>query len=153
MALRLFVLSALLLTTSVIAAQTSSSPDPICDVTRPNGRGAFGETPSSSLFGNGALSTGLWPDGTIEFKPGGPGFVTRDGALGMGLTERQVLWRIEVPLALPEIFAGVRIATTTTVGLAALAFFAGAGGLGGLIFRRQGAGKSRDRLATAKMQS
>jgi osmoprotectant transport system permease protein len=58
----------------------------------------------------------------------------RDAARGMGLTERQVLWQVEVPLALPEIFAGVRIATTTTVGLAALAFFAGAGGLGGLIF-------------------
>jgi osmoprotectant transport system permease protein len=58
----------------------------------------------------------------------------RDAARGMGLTENQVLWRVEVPLALPEIFAGVRIATTTTVGLAALAFFAGAGGLGGLIF-------------------
>jgi osmoprotectant transport system permease protein len=58
----------------------------------------------------------------------------RDAARGMGLTERQVLWRVEVPLALPEILAGVRIATTTTVGLAALAFFAGAGGLGGLIF-------------------
>jgi osmoprotectant transport system permease protein len=58
----------------------------------------------------------------------------RDAALGMGLTDNQVLWRVEVPLALPEIFAGVRIATTTTVGLAALAFFANAGGLGGLIF-------------------
>jgi osmoprotectant transport system permease protein len=58
----------------------------------------------------------------------------RDAARGMGLTENQVLWRVEVPLALPEIFAGVRIATTTSVGLAALAFFAGAGGLGGLIF-------------------
>jgi osmoprotectant transport system permease protein len=58
----------------------------------------------------------------------------RDAARGMGLTENQVLWRVEFPLALPEIFAGVRIATTTTVGLAALAFFAGAGGLGGLIF-------------------
>jgi osmoprotectant transport system permease protein len=53
-----------------------------------------------------------------------------DAARGMGLTERQLLWRVEVPLALPEIFAGLRIATTTTVGLAALAFFAGAGGLG-----------------------
>ena len=52
----------------------------------------------------------------------------------MGLTENQLLWRVEVPLALPEIFAGVRIATTTTVGLATLAFFAGAGGLGALIF-------------------
>ncbi len=49
---------------------------------------------------------------------------------GMGLTQRQRLWRVEVPLALPEIYAGLRIATTTTVGLAALAFFAGAGGLG-----------------------
>ena len=53
-----------------------------------------------------------------------------DAARGMGLTQRQLLWKVEVPLALPEIFAGLRIATTTTVGLAALAFFAGAGGLG-----------------------
>jgi osmoprotectant transport system permease protein len=55
---------------------------------------------------------------------------TRDAARGMGLTERQVLWRVELPLALPEIFAGLRVATTSTVGLAALAFYAGAGGLG-----------------------
>ena len=54
----------------------------------------------------------------------------RDAALGMGLTDRQLLWRVELPLALPEILAGVRIATVTTVGLATLAFFAGAGGLG-----------------------
>jgi len=54
----------------------------------------------------------------------------RDAARGMGLTDRQLLWRVEMPLALPAIFAGVRIATTTTVGLASLAFFAGAGGLG-----------------------
>jgi osmoprotectant transport system permease protein len=54
----------------------------------------------------------------------------KDAALGMGLTERQLLWKVELPLATPEILAGVRIATTTTVGLAALAFFAGAGGLG-----------------------
>lgn len=61
-----------------------------------------------------------------------------DAARGMGLTERQLLWRVEVPLALPEIFAGLRIATTTTVGLAALAFFAGAGGLGEEITRDKG---------------
>jgi osmoprotectant transport system permease protein len=59
---------------------------------------------------------------------------TRDAARGLGLTERQVLWRVEVPLALPEIMAGLRVAATTTVGLATLAFFAGAGGLGGSIF-------------------
>ncbi|MCW2985013.1 MAG: transporter permease [Conexibacter sp.] len=54
----------------------------------------------------------------------------RDAARGMGFTERQLLWKVELPLALPEIFAGLRVATTTNVGLAALAFYAGAGGLG-----------------------
>lgn len=52
---------------------------------------------------------------------------------GMGLTDRQLLWRVELPLAVPEIVAGVRVATVTTVGLATLAVFAGGGGLGGLI--------------------
>jgi osmoprotectant transport system permease protein len=58
----------------------------------------------------------------------------RDAGRGMGLTRRQLLWRVELPLALPEIMAGLRIAMTTTVGLAALAFLAGAGGLGAAIF-------------------
>jgi len=55
---------------------------------------------------------------------------TRDAARGMGMTDRQLLWRVEVPLAMPEIVAGLRIATVTTVALATLAFYAGAGGLG-----------------------
>ena len=59
---------------------------------------------------------------------------TKDAGRGMGLTEAQLLWRVELPLALPEILAGLRIAATTTVGLATLAFFAGAGGLGERIF-------------------
>ena len=54
----------------------------------------------------------------------------RDAGRGMGLSERELLWKVELPLALPTILAGVRIAFTTTVGLAALALFAGAGGLG-----------------------
>jgi osmoprotectant transport system permease protein len=58
---------------------------------------------------------------------------TRDAARGMGMTPGQILWRIELPLAVPEILAGLRVATTTTVGLAALAFLAGAGGLGAKI--------------------
>src|SRR5919202_1481361 len=58
----------------------------------------------------------------------------RDAGLGMGLTPNQLLWRVELPLALPEIMAGLRIAVTTMVGLAALAFLAGAGGLGDAIF-------------------
>jgi osmoprotectant transport system permease protein len=54
----------------------------------------------------------------------------RDAGRGMGFTARQLLWRVELPLALPAIMAGLRIAATTTVGLAALATYAGAGGLG-----------------------
>src|SRR5215210_4147855 len=54
----------------------------------------------------------------------------KDAGRGMGLTDRQLLWRVELPLALPDIVAGLRIATTSTVGLATLAVFAGAGGLG-----------------------
>jgi osmoprotectant transport system permease protein len=60
---------------------------------------------------------------------------TRDAATGQGLTDRQVLFRVELPMAVPEIMAGLRIATSTTVGLAALAVFAGAGGLGSEILR------------------
>ena len=59
---------------------------------------------------------------------------SKDAGRGMGLTERQLLWRVELPLAVPEIIAGLRVAATTTVGLATLAFFAGAGGLGQEIF-------------------
>ena len=57
----------------------------------------------------------------------------RDAGIGMGLTSRQLLWKVELPLASPEILAGLRVATTTTVGLVALAFLAGAGGLGDVI--------------------
>jgi osmoprotectant transport system permease protein len=59
---------------------------------------------------------------------------TVDVAEGMGLTRRQILFRVELPMALPTIFAGLRIAASSTVGIAGFAFFAGAGGLGGKIF-------------------
>jgi osmoprotectant transport system permease protein len=57
-----------------------------------------------------------------------------DAARGMGMSDNQILRRVELPLALPEILAGLRIAFTTTVGLATLAFFAGGGGLGEQIY-------------------
>jgi len=57
-----------------------------------------------------------------------------DAGRGMGLTEGQILRKVELPLAVPEILAGLRIAVTTNVGLATLAFFAGAGGLGKEIY-------------------
>jgi osmoprotectant transport system permease protein len=58
----------------------------------------------------------------------------KDAARGQGLSANQQLVRVELPLALPEIIAGLRIAATTTVGLATLAFLAGAGGLGEPLF-------------------
>lgn len=58
----------------------------------------------------------------------------KDAARGMGLTERQVLWKVELPLATPEIVAGLRIATVSTVAIATLAVLAGGGGLGTQIY-------------------
>ena len=58
----------------------------------------------------------------------------KDAARGMGLTERQILWKVELPLATPEIVAGLRIATVSTVAIATLAVFAGGGGLGTQIY-------------------
>jgi osmoprotectant transport system permease protein len=57
-----------------------------------------------------------------------------DAAQAMGLTARQSLIRVELPLALPAIMAGLRIATVTTISLTTVAAFIGAGGLGEPIF-------------------
>jgi len=54
----------------------------------------------------------------------------KDAGRGMGMSERQLLRRVELPLATPEIVAGLRIAIVSTVAIATLAFLAGAGGLG-----------------------
>jgi osmoprotectant transport system permease protein len=59
---------------------------------------------------------------------------SKDAGLGMGMTSNQLLWRVELPLAIPEIIAGLRIATVSTVAIATLAVFAGAGGLGAEIY-------------------
>ncbi len=59
---------------------------------------------------------------------------TKDSGRGMGMSERQLLWRVELPLAVPEIIAGLRIATVSTVAIATLAVFVGGGGLGELIY-------------------
>jgi len=57
----------------------------------------------------------------------------REAAAGMGYTPRQILWRIELPLALAVIFAGIRVATITTIGLVTVTALIGQGGLGYLI--------------------
>jgi len=56
-------------------------------------------------------------------------------ATGMGMTCRQILFQVQLPLALPFIMAGVRISTVWTIGVATLVSLVGAGGLGDLIFR------------------
>jgi osmoprotectant transport system permease protein len=55
---------------------------------------------------------------------------TKEAARGMGFTARQLLWKVEIPLALPAIIAGVRIATVTTIGLVTVTALIGKGGLG-----------------------
>ncbi len=57
-----------------------------------------------------------------------------EAARGMGLTSRQILFRIELPLALPVIVAGVRVVTVTVIGIGTVAAYINAGGLGSLIF-------------------
>ncbi|MGL5415587.1 MAG: glycine betaine ABC transporter substrate-binding protein [Clostridium sp.] len=60
--------------------------------------------------------------------------VVLESAKGIGLTKNQVLFKIQLPLALPMIMSGVRISAVTSVGLMTLAAFIGAGGLGYLVF-------------------
>jgi osmoprotectant transport system permease protein len=59
----------------------------------------------------------------------------REAAVGMGYSQWQLLWRIELPLALAVIIAGVRVAVVTTVGLVTVTALIGQGGLGALIIQ------------------
>jgi len=54
----------------------------------------------------------------------------KDAARGMGFTSRQILWKVELPLAIPEIIAGLRVAVVSTIAIATLAVLISAGGLG-----------------------
>ena len=58
-----------------------------------------------------------------------------ESAVAMGMTGRQRLWKVELPLAAPTILAGLRIAAVTTIGTATIAAAIGGGGLGVFIFR------------------
>lgn len=61
-------------------------------------------------------------------------FATVDAARGLGLSSRQSLWQVELPLAFPTILGGLRIAAVSMIAIATLAAYVGAGGLGVLIF-------------------
>lgn len=58
-----------------------------------------------------------------------------ESARGMGMTSRQVLWQVQLPLAAPVLLAGIRVATAICIGVTTIAAAIGAGGLGVFIFR------------------
>jgi osmoprotectant transport system permease protein len=58
-----------------------------------------------------------------------------ESARGMGMTPRQVLWQVQLPLATPVLLAGIRVATALCIGVTTIAAAIGAGGLGVFIFR------------------
>jgi len=66
----------------------------------------------------------------LEQVPAAPAMAAR----AMGMTPRQVLWQVELPLALPVLVIGLRTAVVQTTGLAAVTALVGAGGLGSILF-------------------
>lgn len=73
----------------------------------------------------------------------------RESAVAMGMTGRQLLWEVELPLASRTILAGLRVATVTTIGTATIAAAIGGGGLGVFIFRGIASVDSKQILAGA----
>lgn len=59
----------------------------------------------------------------------------RDAAMGMGMSKLQRLFMVELPLAFPVIFTGIRIAVVTSIGVAVFGSFVGGGGLGSVLYR------------------
>jgi osmoprotectant transport system permease protein len=68
--------------------------------------------------------------GLLGVDPG-----VRESAEALGMTGRQILWEVELPLAMPSIVTGLRLATVATIGTATIAAAIGGGGLGVFIFR------------------
>ncbi len=59
----------------------------------------------------------------------------KDAAIGMGMSKLQRLFMVELPLAFPVVFTGIRIATVTSIGVAVFGSFVGGGGLGSILYR------------------
>jgi len=75
--------------------------------------------------------------------------VVRQVGVAMGMTDAQLLWQVEIPLAIPSIIGGLRIATVIGIGVATIAALIGGGGLGTFIFRGVAMVDSRLLLAGA----
>lgn len=74
-----------------------------------------------------------------------------DAARGMGFSNRRVLWRVQVPMALPTMLAGIRIATVSTIGLVTIGALVGHGGFGTLIMSGFTNNFYRAEIATATL--
>lgn len=141
----IFIASGLGVPTGLLLTRSDSLSGPVLGFT-----GVLQTIPSLALLGFLIPFTGIgeWPGiialflyallpivrnaytGVVEVDP-----AVREAAYGMGMRDRQVLSKVELPLALPVLFAGIRTATVITVGIATLAALVGAGGLGVYIFR------------------
>ncbi len=66
----------------------------------------------------------------------------RDAALGMGMTDRQLLWQVDLPLALPVVMAGVRTGAVYAIGMITICSIVGAGGLGDFVIRGMSEGNN-----------
>lgn len=74
---------------------------------------------------------------------------TVDAAVGMGLSDQQLLWRVQAPLALPAVLAGLRIATVSTVGMVTVGALVGYGGYGTMILAGLNENFYHAKIATA----
>jgi osmoprotectant transport system permease protein len=74
-----------------------------------------------------------------------------DAAKGVGYGRRRLLWRVQLPLALPAIMAGVRVATVSTIGLLTIGGFLDVGGFGNLIYEGFQATVGRAEVVTASL--
>jgi osmoprotectant transport system permease protein len=95
---------------------------------------AFGLTRRTVLFGLVIYALLVLVRNTLTGLQGVPPDV-REAAAGMGYGRARMLWQVEVPVALPSIMAGVRVATVSTVALVTVGVVVGYGGLGGLMLR------------------
>ncbi|MBB5235598.1 ABC transporter permease [Deinococcus budaensis] len=99
---------------------------------RAAGLGGIGTAPALTAMTLYALLP-VVRNGVVALHGVAPGAL--DAARGMGMTRRQLFWRVQLPLALPVWLSGVRQAAVLLVGVAAVAALIGAGGLGSYIFK------------------
>ena len=92
----------------------------------------LGITPTTVVVGLVLYSLTILVRNTLEGLRGVPAEV-RESALGMGYSATRLLFRVELPLALPAVMAGLRIATVSTVALTTVGAIVGYGGLGNLL--------------------